>query len=116
MAVNIRGKELTRSVISPPVSVAGSEAVGRVAEVSGGSGPLGAVGTGARHFEHGSILLAAVKRVVGGAVVSVPVHLGVGVIAGSMTAVVPKFSVANTEWIGSTFVVYTAGIVGFLSD
>lgn len=116
MTVNKKEEGLTRSVISSPVSVAGSEAVGRVAEVSGGSDPLGAVGTGARHFEHGSILLAAVEGVVGGAVVSVPVHLGVGVIAGSRTAVVPEFSVANTEWIGSTFVVYTAGIMGFLSD
>lgn len=51
----------------------------------------------------------------GGAIVSVPVNLGVGVIAGSRTAVIPEFSVANTEWVSGAFVVNTAGIMGFLS-
>lgn len=50
----------SRCVISSPISVASSKAVGRVAEVSGGSNTLRAVSPGARHFKHGSVPLAAV--------------------------------------------------------
>lgn len=106
----------SRCVVCPPVPVTSSEAVGGVAEVSCRSRALGAVGTRARHFKHGSVLLAAVQGVVRGSIISVPVDLGVGVIARARAAVIPEFSVANTERIRSSFVVNTTGIVGFLSD
>lgn len=108
--------KLTGSVISSPVSVAGSEAVGRVAEVSGGSDTFGAVCTGAGHFKHGPILLASVQRVMGGSISTIPIHFGVRVITGSWTAVIPEFSVTNTERIGGSFLVNTTGIMGFLSN
>ena len=55
--------------------MADTEAVGGVAELGGGAGVLGGVGSGPRGLESGGIVLTAVQGVVGSAVHTVTVHL-----------------------------------------
>ena len=55
--------------------MAGAEAVGRVTELGHGTGVLRGVGAGPGGLEAHGVVLAAVQRVVGGAVHPVTVHL-----------------------------------------
>lgn len=68
------------------------------------------------HFEHLSVLLAGVQRVVGCAVRAIAGKLWVWVVAWPGAAVVLELAVTDSEGVGGAFAVLTTRVVGFLSD
>ena len=105
------GFALTRSIVSPSVAMTDTKAVFGRHGFGGGAGMLGTVGTRSRGLELHGVLLAPIQGVVRSAILTIAVHLYIGVIARPWTAVISPLAMAHTKGIGGPLEVDTARVM-----